>query len=225
MSVDMKRYTLTLKNREKVGDDYYIFNFEMPEGLVYKEGQYGAFKHVDKEIEGRKVRPFSFASGTKEKIFKVGTKIIDKPSDFKAKMLELKPGDIMTVDGPLGDFTFEESHNSVFLAAGIGITPIRSLLKQLEDLNYTKEATLVYAEHRQFYCFTDDFIKMDNVIVKYERTGENMKATAAAMGAKYKNNAFYYVSGNPGYVTAVTSIIQGEGVDPKQIKFDKFIGY
>ena len=39
----------------------------------------------------------------------------------------------MTVDGPLGDFTFEENFNSVFLAAGIGITPIRGILKQIEE--------------------------------------------------------------------------------------------
>ncbi len=197
----------------------------MPKGIEYKEGQYGAFQHVDKDIEGRKVRAFSYASGTSEDIFKIGTKIIEEPSDFKAKMMDLKPGDVMMVNGPLGDFLLEEDHNSVFLAAGIGITPIRSLLKQMGKINYTKEATLIYAEHRQFYCFTEDFSKMKNINVKYEKTGENMKSTAAIMGAKYKNDAFYYVSGNPGYVTAVTSILQGEGVDPKQIKFDKFTGY
>ncbi len=225
MSVEMARSILTLIDIEKVGDDYYVFNFEMPKGIVFKEGQYGAFKHVDKEIVGRQVRAFSYASGTKENVFKIGTKIIDTPSDFKAKMLDLKLGDTMTVDGPLGDFLFEENYNSVFLAAGIGITPIRSILKQLEGLDYTKEATLIYAEHRQFYCFTDDFSKMENIIVKYEKTGENMKSTAAIMGSKYKNDAYYYVSGNSGYVTAVTTILQGEGVNPSQIKFDKFTGY
>jgi Na+-transporting NADH:ubiquinone oxidoreductase subunit NqrF len=45
------------------------------------------------------------------------------------------------------------------------------------------------------------------------------------MGTKYKNDSYYYVSGNPGYVTAVTTILQSVGVDPKQIKFDKFTGY
>lgn len=225
MSEEMVRSTLTFIDKEKVGDDYFVFNFEMPKEFTYKEGQYGAFKHVDKEIEGRKVRAFSYASGTKENVFKIGTKIVDVPSDFKAKMRDLKKGDTMTVDGPLGDFTFEKDYNSVFLAAGIGITPVRSMLKQLEDLDYTKEATLIYAEHRQFYCFTEDFSKMKNINVKYEATGENMKSTAALMGSKYKNDSFYYVSGPPGYVTAVTTILENEGVDSKKIKFDKFMGY
>ena len=225
MSVELKRSILTLIDVERVGDDYFVFNFEMPKGIVFKEGQYGAFKHVDKEIVGRQVRAFSYASGTKENTFKVGTKIVDTPSDFKEKMRDLKKGDTMTVDGPLGDFSFEEDYNSVFLAAGIGVTPIRSILKQMEDLDYKKEATLVYAEHRGFYCFTDDFNKMSNVNVKYENTGENMKSTAAIMGAKYKNDAYYYISGNPGYVTAIATILEAEGVNIKQIKFDKFTGY
>jgi ferredoxin-NADP reductase len=52
-----------------------------------------------------------------------------------------------------------------------------------------------------------------------------MKDRAAIMARKYKNDAVYYVAGNPGFVTAVATIIQGQGVDPKQIKFEKFTGY
>lgn len=225
MSEEMARSVLSLIDIEKVGDDYFVFNFKMPKGIVFKEGQYGAFKHVDKEIEGRKVRAFSYASATDEAVFKIGTKIIDEPSDFKAKMRDLKAGDTMTVDGPLGEFTLEENENSIFLAAGIGITPMRSMLKQIENSDYSKKAMLVYAEHREFYCFTEDFAKMKKVSVKYEKTGVDMKETAALLGRKHKNDSYYYVSGPPGYVTAVTTILKDVGVDSKHIKFDKFMGY
>lgn len=225
MSEEMTSSVLTLIDIEQVGEDYFIFNFDMPKGIKYKEGQYGAFKHVDKDIEGRQVRAFSYASSPSELVFKIGTKIVSEPSDFKAKMRDLKKGDTMTVNGPLGDMTFEQDHNAVFLAAGIGITPVRSIIKQIESSNYDSEAILLYAEHREYYCFTEDFAKMKKVTVKYENTGVAMKATAAVMGSKYKNDAYYYVSGPPGYVTAVTTILQGEGVDSKQIKFDKFMGY
>jgi ferredoxin-NADP reductase len=99
------------------------------------------------------------------------------------------------------------------------------MVKRLEESNSDKENRLFHAEHREFYCFKEDFKNFNNVLVKYENTGENMKASAAIMASKYKNDAVYYVAGNPGYVTAVTTIIQGEGVDPKQIKFEKFTGY
>ena len=225
MSEEIKRFELTLINIEQVGVDYYIFNFVMPKGLNYEEGQYGAFKHVDKEIEGRKVRALTFASTNDEEILKIGTVISSKPSDFKAKMRDLKKGDTMTVDGPLGSFNLEEDQNAIFFVAGIGITAARGMVKRLEKSNSDKENRLFHAEHREFYCFKEDFKNFNNVLVKYENTGENMKASAAIMASKYKNDAVYYVAGNPGYVTAVTTIIQGKGVDPKQIKFEKFTGY
>lgn len=225
MSEEMKRFELKLINNDQVGVDYFIFNFEMPKDLNFKEGQYGAFKHVDKEIEGRKVRALSFASSNDEDILKIATVINDSPSDFKAKMLDLKKGDTMTVDGPLGAFTLEEDKNAIFLTAGIGITAVRGMVKKLEALNNGKENILVHAEHREFYCFKEDFKDFSNVLIKYEKTGSNMKDTAAIMAQKYRNESVYYVSGNPGFVTAVTTIIQGEGVDPKQIKFEKFTGY
>jgi ferredoxin-NADP reductase len=225
MSEEMKRFELTLINNEQVGVDYFIFNFEMPKDLNYKEGQYGAFKHVGKEIDGRKVRALSFASTTDEDILKIATVITDTPSDFKAKMLKLKKGDKMTVDGPLGAFTLEEDKNAIFFAAGIGITAVRGMARKLEELDNGKENVLIHAEHREFYCFKEDFKDFNNVLVKYENTGANMKDRAAIMARKYKNDAVYYVAGNPGFVTAVATIIQGQGVDPKQIKFEKFTGY
>ena len=225
MSEEIKRFELVLINIEQVGVDYYIFNFVMPKGLNYKEGQYGAFKHVDKEIDGRKVRALTFASTNDEEILKIATVISSNPSDFKAKMRDLKKGDTMTVDGPLGSFNLEVDQNAIFFVAGIGITAARGMVKRLEESNSNKENILVHAEHRQFYCFKEDFKNYKNVLVKYENTGENMKKTAAIMASKYKNDAVYYVAGNPGYVTAVTTIIQGEGVDSKQIKFEKFTGY
>lgn len=225
MSEEMKRYTLTLEDVQKVGEDYFIFSFYKPKDLIYKEGQYGIFMHVDKDITGRKVRAFSFASGTKELLFKIGTKITDEPSDFKAKMRDLNIGDTMTVDGPMGSFILDEEYHSVFLAAGIGITPMRSIIKQLELLKPSKETILVYAEHRGFYPFNRDFNRMDFLKLKYESTGDDMKQTAKELGLKYLDSACYYVAGNPNYVSAITQILQESGVSKPQIKLDKFNGY
>jgi len=225
MSYEMKRFELTLIKIDKVGVDYYIFSFEKPKDLLFNEGQYGAFKHVGKEVKGRIVRAFTFASTIDEDVLIIATAIKDNPSDFKAKMLELKKGQKMTVDGPLGDFTLEEDTNAIFFAAGIGITAVRGMSKRLEGLNNEKENILVHAEHRGYFCFKEDFRNFNNVIVKYENTGDDMKNTVAIMANKYKNDSIYYVSGEPGYVTTVTSIIQNEGVDQNQIKFEKFTGY
>lgn len=225
MSDEMKKYFLTLRGTKKVGEDYYIFDFDMPKNIQYVEGQYGVFMHVDKTIDGRKVRAFSVASSLNEDCFKIATKIVESPSDFKAKMLELKPGDQMTFDGPMGSFTLEKEYHVVLIAGGIGITPIRSIVKQIEEIKLHKAVELVYAEPREIYPFNDDFESLSFLDVHYVSTVENTKIAVADATKKYLNSAYYYISGSPSFVNGITEQIKEYGIDASHIKFDRFNGY
>ncbi len=225
MSDEMKRYILKLKRKTTVGEDYYIFDFDIPEGITFKEGQYGVFMHVDKEIDGRKVRAFSIASSLKENIFKVATKIVEEPSDFKVKMRELEVGDIMTFDGPMGKFTLEEEYNSIFIVGGIGITPARGILKQIENSTYDKSCELIYSEPREIYPFKEELDQMDFVIKHYESDIDYTKKAIEEIALKYMNNAYYYVVGSPRFLSGVKEQITNLGISPNNIKFDRFNGY
>lgn len=225
MSDEIKRFVIELINVNKIGEDYYVFDFKIPNNLSYKEGQYGVFMHVDKEIEGRKVRAFSIASSKEEEVFKIATKIIEVPSDFKFKMLELKIGDTMTYDGPMGSFILEEEYHSVFIAGGIGITPIRGIIKQIEKLNINKEVVLIYSEPRAIYPFKDEFDKLSFVEKHYKTNTKNTQEIIEKAANKYLNKAIYYVAGSPGFVGGVKEQLVNNGVSISQIKFDRFNGY
>ncbi len=225
MSDEIKRFVIELINVNKIGEDYYVFDFKIPNNLSYKEGQYGVFMHVDKEIEGRKVRAFSIASSKEEEVFKIATKIIEVPSDFKYKMLELKIGDTMTYDGPMGSFILEEEYHSVFIAGGIGITPIRGIIKQIEKLNINKEVVLIYSEPRAIYPFKDEFDKLSFVEKHYKTNTKNTQEIIEKAANKYLNKAIYYVAGSPGFVGGVKEQLVNNGVSISQIKFDRFNGY
>lgn len=225
MSDEMKKYFLTLQKVEKVEPDYYIFDFDMPKGIKFLEGQYGVFMHIDKQIEGRKVRAFSIASCLSETYFKIGTKIVETPSDFKAKMLELKIGDQMTFDGPMGNFTLEKDFPAVFIAGGIGITPIRSLIKQIKQLDYDKDVDLVYSEPREIYPFKEEFDTFDFLEKHYVSTIESTQEAIAKASKKHLKKAFYYISGSPSFVSAITEQLKEFGIDAVHIKFDRFNGY
>ena len=225
MSEEMKKYELELLGKTIVGEDYYIFDFSVPKGISFKEGQYGVFLHIDKDIEGRKMRAFSIASSNTEDVFKVATKIIKEPSDFKVKMRELSIGDKMSFTGPMGSFTLEKDYHSVFIAGGIGITPIRGILKQLEELKLDKDSILIYSEPREIYPFKDDFDKMDFLESRYRKTAEKTKKAIDEVSFDYQNKAFYYISGSPSFVSAITKQLLNAGVDKMLIKFDRFNGY
>lgn len=225
MATEMKKHIITLKEVNKINEDYYIYDFYMPDGIEFVEGQYGVFMHVDKEILGRKVRAFSIASTQREDVFKIGLKIGDEPSDFKQKMLDLKVGEKMLFNGPMGNFTLEEEYESVFIAGGIGITPIRGLLKLLEENKTKKEAFLVYSEPRKIYPFKEEFDKMDFVNAEYKYTIENTKEAIGRAASKFNNKAFYYISGSPGFVGGISEQLIEHGINKGNIKYDRFTGY
>lgn len=225
MANKMERYLLELKNVTVVGEDYYVFDFKMPKDINFKAGQYGIFMHVDKEIEGRKVRALSIASSSKEDTFKAAVKIVDDPSDFKVKMRNLHVGDTMTFDGPTGHFILEEENHGVFIAGGIGITPIRGIIKQVEDLKLNKEYSLIYSEARGIYPFQNELDNFSFLDRFYRTTVENTQDAIQEVSLKYLNTAFYYVSGSPGFINGVKELLVGLGIETSNIKFDRFSGY
>ena len=225
MSDDMKRHVIELVNKSIVGEDYYIFDFKIPEGIVFKEGQYGVFMHVDKEIDGRKYRAFSIASSRDENVFKIATKIVFNPSDFKVKMRDLQIGDTMTYDGPMGSFILEEEYDSVFIAGGIGITPIRGLIKKLENIGSEKKSVLIYSEPRGIYPFKNEFDKIGFIEKFYKTNIDNTQEAILSVLLKHLNKAFYYISGSPRFVSGVIEQLTSNGIDKANIKFDRFNGY
>lgn len=217
----MARYTLTLEQVEHV-EPYLILTFEKPDGITYEDGQYGVFLHVNKDVEGRKMRAFSFASSNKDNDFKIATKIPPQPSSFKQHMLSLKPGDQMTVDGPMGRMTLNPNKAIVCIAGGIGITPIRATLRGLDTY---EETTLVYSERNETYPFLDDFEQMDGLRLELGSGVVRTKYMIEQQANMYDNQAVYYVSGSPSFVNGVMDQLKDLGISDNNIKYDRFTGY
>lgn len=219
----MKEYKVSLLQKQSVGD-YYIFDFKKPVDLVFKEGQYGIFMHVNKQIIGRKMRAFSMASSMEEDVLRIATKIVKKPSDFKKKMLELSLGDVMSYTGPTGDFTLETSADAVCIAGGIGITPIRSMLHLIDGTALKMNVTLIYSEADGVFTFKDEFDEM-TLHAYYQETVEKTREVIQRVVKKKQNDAFYYVAGSVGFVSGIQNLLIDEGVTKDRIKFDRFNGY
>jgi ferredoxin-NADP reductase len=222
---NMERFELEFLSMSVIGNDYYAFNFKIPKGLHFLEGQYGIFRHVDKEIEGRAMRAFSIASSTFEDELKVAVKITENPSDFKQKMLELKSGDKMLFDGPTGHFTLEKDVDAVYIAGGIGITPIRSILKFCEKTGSKNRNELIYSEAYKVYPFKEELDEMDFVKIHYKNTIENTQEIIDELSLELSNDAVYYVCGSPGFITGIKERLIQNGIRDDRVKFDRFSGY
>ena len=73
---------------------------------------------------------------------------IKESGDFTASIGKTKPGDTALVDGPFGRFSYAlhpDEREIVFIAGGIGITPLMSMLRHIRDTRANRTVTLLYA--------------------------------------------------------------------------------
>ena len=73
---------------------------------------------------------------------------IKESGDFTAGIGRVRPGDLATVHGPFGRFshTFHpDERDLVFVAGGVGITPLMSMLRSMRDRGERRRVLLAYA--------------------------------------------------------------------------------
>jgi ferredoxin-NADP reductase len=126
----------------------------------------------------------------------------------------------------------------VFIAGGIGITPFRSIIKDLMDKKQKTDITLFYqARDESELMFTDIFthaqkvIGLQTIYLLQEPSvlwkGETGFVTQSLL-EKYVpqySSCQYYLSGSLTMVEAYSTLLEGLAIPSDQIKMDLFTGY
>ena len=221
---NVKKFELTLLTKERVGDDYVVFSFQPNEKIDFSEGQYGLFMHINKPIEGRQVRAFSIISSLDEDTIRIATTITEEPSDFKEKMDELEAGDKMSMEGPMGNFSLETDKDAVFIAGGIGITALRSMIMLMEKVGHQK-GHLIHHEESGLYPFKKELLSSKDLTAAYTSSKEELEEAVKNATDKFKNDVYYYITGAPGFVGRISGMLEKFHVSSIRIKYDRFKGY
>jgi glycine betaine catabolism B len=162
-------------------------------------------------------------------------------SIFSKKLDALKVGDKVKIKYPFGNFTFKKEYKkTAFLSGGIGITPIRSMVKYVTDSRINSDMVLVYGNHSfRDVVFKEDFdaiakanrnFKVVHVLCVPEsnitcRTGYITKEAIQDEVPDYAERKFF-ICGPPGMVTAMKNILSGElRVKNENIITENFAGY
>lgn len=113
-------------------------------GLRFRPGQF-AWLSLDRRPFGHREHPFSFSSGT-DALPEVSFTIRER-GDFTSGIGTLEPGTQLFLDGPYGHFSYTRhpAAGYVFIAGGIGITPIMSMLRSLAAEGDRRPLHLIYA--------------------------------------------------------------------------------
>jgi len=111
--------------------DIVTFRFERPQGHEYRAGQW--FVITFPGPTGPYDHHFSYSSSPTEPFLEFTTRL--RGSEFKNALDALPPGAEVEVEGPYGTFGPRvDLKRVVFIAGGIGITCVRSIVRRLADI-------------------------------------------------------------------------------------------
>ncbi len=209
------------------------YRFKIPDGFAYKAGQYMLV-----DLGDTLVHPLSLSDCPEEKSFIEFTKRMTG-SPYCKRLESLEPGEEIIVNGPSGKFICAESGLPiVMIAGGIGITPIRSILKSHEKKNGDPcKIVLFYGnQNEEDIAFREE---LENIALPDYRVihvlSDNTGMEAAYQGFINSDiikkevpdygQATYMVSGPPVMVEAVKKSLATLKVPAEQIHTDIFLGY
>ncbi len=240
----MQGYTLTLQETRDVADGTRLFVFDKPEGYAFKAGQYVAFTVTNKngsEIDSRGLsRSLSIASAPCESDLCFAMRRGE--SSFKQICWQLGSGDTVMVTKAVGFFVLppEDDHRPIiFLAGGIGITPVRSILKQAEHDKSDRRFTLFYANRfAKDAAFAEE---MKNITLAHYRSISVLSQSEDPCAPENDERGYlcgpmlsqhlddiagslYYIVGSPQFSDAMGRVLANLGVSKDQCRIDPFTG-
>lgn len=233
-----------LKNRFSVAERTTAFQFEKPVRFVFRPGQWIDITLINPSQTDAKgnVRGFSIASAPFEDFLMVATRLRD--TAFKRELATMPIGTEVKIEGPGGNLALHNNpeRTAVFLAGGIGVTPIRSILlraareklthriyfffsnRRPEDAPFLEELQALQQENRN-YTFIGTMTQMAKSHSRWDGETGYIDQNMLAKYIKDAKSPIYYVVGPPKMVKGLQTMLNLAGVDDDDIRTDEFGGY
>lgn len=234
---------LMLKERIKIASNTYDFVFKKNKSLSFKPGQYmeWTLPHFGIDNRGNR-RYFTITSSPTEEDVRIGVKFYPKGSSFKQSLISMEKGDKISASQISGDFVLPKNINKklVFLAGGIGITPFRSMIKNIIDKREYRDIVLLYSNksieditYIDILNEAEDFgIKVKYILTDLSNIPQDWSGERGFINTQmikkiipdYKERIFY-ISGPHSMVVGERDLLGKLGLKKKQIKSDFFPGF
>lgn len=167
------------------------------------------------------------------------------PGQVSSYIFNLKPGDIVTISGPFGEFFIDDSDSEmVYIGGGAGMAPLRSHIFELFKARNTKRKVSFWYGGRsmQEVFYAEEFEKLANehdnfsfhVALSEPLPEDNWKGKTGFIHQVLYDSYLrdhpapedinYYICGPPMMLKAVLDMLDNLGVEPENIHFDDFGG-
>jgi len=240
----MAEYQMTLVDRQRIARDTMAFWFDSNgASFEFRAGQHAdfVFTHPCEGSESDNSRTFSLASSPHDKgLVMIAMRM--RKTAFKSALKAAALGTKFIVSRPRGSFTLHRdvTRPAVFLAGGIGITPIRSILQWATQERLPHKLYLFYSNREaDDAAFIEELESMTvqnpNFTLIPTVTGHKTLAWPYEKGhinremlTRYLlglEGPIYYIAGPSGMVTSMTSLLNSSGVSDDDMKTEEFGDY
>lgn len=215
----------------------HMIRIEKPDEFTFLPVQFCGLEIMTSE--GSEEYPMSLASSPTRNYLEFGARI--SPSPWKTAFAALKPGDEVEVDGAYGHFVLDEKKDAVFIAGGIGITPLKGMAEYLSDTGSSRHAVMIFSNRSQeeiaFRKELSDleranphFTVVHTLTREPEGSGWEGRHGRIDIGliseySSHLNDPKYYLCGTGSMVTETGNMLLGHGVPRDRVDFEVFRGY
>lgn len=190
-------------------DSTFVIRFER-NGLEFVPGQHLVVgKKGDKEF-----RQYSIYSGIHEPYLEILVREVEKGS-VTPKLKNIKVGDELEVNGPMGYFILSEQRRNSFpvimIASGTGIAPFHSWVASYPDFNYQ----MIHGVRKSEEAYGKEIFKKERyrLCTSQEKSGHfNGRVTDFIQKAYFPSDALYYFCGNSEMIFDAMELLKIKGV-------------
>lgn len=155
----MQKHPWTVAKVIQESNSVVSLHFDPPCGrkLKHHAGQFCYLRLLNSELSGQS-HPFTISSGPEDERLSITAKQL---GDFTTRLNKVKAKDLVCIDGAYGKFTYTRvpsHHCLVFIAGGVGITPMLSMLKDLSIKDPERKVILIWGANRE-----TDLIRLDEI--------------------------------------------------------------
>jgi ferredoxin-NADP reductase len=231
---------LNFIKQQKEAEGIYSYFFRAAKKFNFKAGQYMEWTLPGVAFDGRGNRRYlTIASSPTEENIMFSLRVPENQSSFKAALSKLRHGEVVLAAQLAGSFTLpkDSDKQTVLIAGGIGVTPYRSMIKDLLDNGKKQPLELLYFVNNETeIAFKQLFEQAEQIGLKthfiVKDPSAHWRGPTGLANAELLHrllpetkNKLFYISGPQGFVATVHQLLLSDGVSPDCIKTDFFPGY
>ena len=232
--------------REKRAESELITSFVLAPAdgqpvLDFKPGQYLSIQLNHPELEYQEIRQYSLSDAPNGRDYRISVK--REPQGQVSNLLHdrLKVGDEVALMPPAGDFFLQADATTpvVLLSAGVGLTPMLSMLNQLLATEHSAEIRWLHAcEHGSLHAFGQEIREKSRQHARLQsRTWYREPKEQDVKGEDYDfggtmaleqvnelipANAHFYFCGPLGFMKAIKAQLLELGVPAERMHYEVF---